>query len=209
MRIRYSFINLVVCVCAHVCRSACWSCSSQYCTSCSHLACHHESTGTISGQTRCGIRSSTGVGIDRRHDYDYAMPFLSPHRAREAWRSRCETPTHQEHAVVPVPIPTRGLQKSSQISTSRKLDQLSIVLASREGFISSRKMRSLAFTISWTRTRIACSSSFRGLRLSMMWWEIYFSIRRKTKKMMRPNRSRRPTPWSFSNRKRTDHTWWR
>ncbi len=73
---------------------------------------------------------------------------------------------------------------------------------------SSRKRRFLAFTISWTRTRIAYSSSFWGLRSSMMWWEIYFSIRRKTKKTMRPNRSRRPTPWSCSNRKRTDHTWW-
>ncbi len=74
---------------------------------------------------------------------------------------------------------------------------------------SSRKMRSLAFIVSWTRTRIACNSPFRGLRSSMMWWEIYFSIRRKTKKTMRPNWSRRPTPWSCSNRRRTDHTWWR
>ncbi len=46
VRIHYSFINLVVCVCAHIRRSACWSCSSwspcwsyssRYCTSCSHL----------------------------------------------------------------------------------------------------------------------------------------------------------------------------
>jgi len=74
---------------------------------------------------------------------------------------------------------------------------------------SSRKRKSLAFTVSWTRTRIAYGSSFRGLRSSMMWCEIYFSIQNKTKKTMRLNRSRRPTPWSCSNRKRTDHTCWR
>jgi hypothetical protein len=48
-------------------------------------------------------------------------------------------PTHQEHAAVPVPIPTRGLQKSSRISTSRRLDQLSIALTSREGCILQEK----------------------------------------------------------------------
>ncbi|CAN5953639.1 unnamed protein product [Sphagnum jensenii] len=68
------------------------------------------------------------------------------------------------------------------------------LLSHQEKVDSSRKRRSLAFTVSWRRTRIACSSSFRGLRSLMMWWEIYFSIRRKTKKTMHPNRSRRPTP---------------
>jgi hypothetical protein len=75
-------------------------------TPCSHLACHHESTNTILGQTRCGIWSSTGAAISRRCDYNCAMPFLCPHRAREAWRSQCETPMHQEHAVVLVLVPT-------------------------------------------------------------------------------------------------------
>ncbi len=77
---------------------------------------------------------------------------------------------------------------------------------------SSRKRRSLAFTVSWRTTRIACNSSFWGLQLSMMWWDIYFFIRRKTKKTkktMCPNRSQRPTPWNCSNHRRTDHTWWR
>jgi hypothetical protein len=46
---------------------------------------------------------------------------------------------HQEHATVLVPILTQGLQKSSRISTSRKLDQLSITLASREGYILQEK----------------------------------------------------------------------
>jgi len=54
-------------------------------------------------------------------------------------RSQYETPTHQEHAASPVPVPTRGLQKSSQISTSRRLDQLSIALASKEGCILQEK----------------------------------------------------------------------
>jgi hypothetical protein len=67
------------------------------------------------------------------------MPFLCPHRAQEAWRSWCETLMHQEHAVIPVPVPTRGLQKSSRISTSWRLDQLSITFASREGCIFQEK----------------------------------------------------------------------
>ncbi len=85
MRIHYSFINLVVCVCARLPIALLillfsiallillfsiamlillfsiallillFSILHILFTPCSHLACHHESTNTILGQTRCGI----------------------------------------------------------------------------------------------------------------------------------------------------------